>query len=114
MSPRSSTERLEDILEAIANIQSYTDGMTFEGFAEDRKTVHAVAFEIGVIGEAAGRIPPELRERYPEIPWRMMQEIRNVIFHEYFRIDETVLWETVEHNLPPLVPRLQEILERER
>lgn len=113
MSPRGWTERLEDILEAITTIQSYTEGMSLETFTEDKKTVHAVAFEIGVIGEAARHIPLEVRQRYPEVPWRTMQAIRNVVFHEYFRIDETILWDTVEQDLSPLVPALKGILERE-
>ncbi len=114
MSPRSWEERLEDILDAIANARSFIEGMSFEDFAEDKKTIRAVAFEIGVIGEAAGRIPLEIRDRYPDVPWDSMQGIRNTVFHEYFRIDELVLWDTVKQDLPPLVPKLEEILERER
>lgn len=104
---------MRDILESIANVRSYTGGMTFEDFAEDKKTVRAVAYEIGVIGEAARHVPPGVRERYPEVPWSEMQGIRNVVVHEYFRIDELILWDTVERDLPPLVPMLEDILERE-
>lgn len=101
-------------MDAIANARSYTEGMSFEEFAEDKKTIRAVAFEVGVIGEAASRIPLEIRNRYPDVPWGSMQGIRNTVFHEYFRIDEFVLWDTVKHDLPPLAPKLEEILERER
>jgi len=88
--------------------------MTFEGFASDVKTVHAAAYEIGIIGEAARHIPDEVRKRYSHVPWEKMQAIRNVVVHEYFRIDVGILWQTLTENLSPLVPVLEEILKRER
>ena len=113
MSARDWIGRIEDVLEAIGNLQQYVAGMTFEQFAADKKTVRAAAYEIGVIGEAARYVPPEVRSRYSEIPWGKMQAIRNVIVHEYFRVDVSILWQTITHNLPPLIPRLRKILEQE-
>ena len=113
MSPRAWTHRIEDILEAVANAQTYVEGLSFELFAADRKTVRAVAYEIGVIGEATRHIPVEVRERHPRLPWGKMQSIRNIVVHEYFRVDIGILWETVKHDLPPLVPLLREMLASE-
>jgi uncharacterized protein with HEPN domain len=113
MSPRDWRLRLEDILEAILNTQAYVRGMTFPDFAADLKTIRAAAYEIGIIGEAAGRIPPEVRTRHPEVPWDKMQAVRNVIVHEYFRLDVAILWQTVTQNLPPLIPLLKELLSRD-
>ena len=113
MCPRDWRVRLEDILEAISNLQTYISGMTFEEFASDRKTMSAAAYEIGIIGEAARHISDEDRKRYPQVPWAKMQAMRNVVVHEYFRIDAAILWQTITQNLPPLVPVLQEILEKE-
>ncbi|MGQ9630208.1 MAG: HepT-like ribonuclease domain-containing protein [bacterium] len=114
MSPRDWRVRLEDILEAIHNLQTYIQGMAFEEFAADTKTVRASAYEIGIIGEATRHIPDEARIRHPQVPWDKMQAIRNIVIHEYFRVDVAILWQTIIHDLPPLVPVLQEILRRER
>ena len=114
MSPRGVEARIEDILEGIRNVQSYVQGMTFEEFAADMKTVRAAAFEVGTIGEAARHTPDEVRKHYPQVPWDKMQATRNLIFHEYFRIDKSLLWQTITDDLPSLVPVLQEILDRER
>jgi len=106
--------RVDDILESIANLQEYVKGMTFEVFAADKRTVRAAAYEIGIIGEAARHVPPEVRRRHPEIPWEQMRQIRNIVVHEYFRLDVGILWQTITENLPPLLPLLQKILEQEQ
>jgi uncharacterized protein with HEPN domain len=111
VSPRDWRYRVEDMLEAVANAQAYVKGMAFEQFATDRKTVRAAAYEIGVIGEAVGHIPAEVRQRHPEVPWSKMQAMRNIVVHEYFRVDTSILWQTIQHDLPPLVPLLQAVIE---
>jgi uncharacterized protein with HEPN domain len=113
MSPREYKYRVEDILEAISNARAYVEGMVFEEFAGDKKTIHAAAYELGVIGEAVRHIPAEVRERYPRLPWGKMQAIRNVVVHEYFRVDVGILWQTIQHDLPALVPLLRDMLEGE-
>jgi uncharacterized protein with HEPN domain len=98
------------MLEAIGNVQEYVRGMTFQEFAADKKTLRAAAYEIGIIGEAARHVPPEARRRCPDIPWDKMQGIRNVVVHEYFRLDVAILWQTITQSLPPLIPHLPRIL----
>ena len=70
--------RIEDILEAIANIQSYVKGMDLKQFKVDRRTVDAVVRNITVVGEAARYIPDEIVSRYPDVPWLEMRDIRNL------------------------------------
>ena len=113
MSPRDWQVRLEDILEAIHNLQAYIQDMTFEEFAADTRSVRAAAYDISIIGEAAARIPDDVKTRYPHVPWDKMQAIRNVVVHQYFRLDVGILWQTITQNLPPLVPMLREILKQE-
>lgn len=113
MSPRPWMARVHDILESIANARSYIEGMTFDTFVSDRKTLRAATYEIGIIGEAARHIPADVQERYPGVPWSNMRGIRNAIVHEYFRIDVAVLWDTITHDLPPLVAALNANLEQE-
>jgi uncharacterized protein with HEPN domain len=92
MSSRVWRARVEDILACIYNIQSFVAGMHSASFASDLKTIRAVAFELITIGEASRAIPEDIRKRYPEIPWVKMQDIRNVIIHEYFRMDVEIIW----------------------
>lgn len=114
MSAKPWTARLEHILESIANTQSFTEGATLDTFASDKKDVRAVAYEFAVIGEAARNVPAEVQQRYPQLPWAEMQGMRNVLIHEYTRLDAKVLWDTLTEDLPPLAPLLRDVLERER
>lgn len=72
--------------------------------------VRAVAFEFVTMGEAAHAIPADIQQRFPGIPWDKMPVIRNVLVHEYFRIDEEILWKTCKEDLQPLIPLLEQIL----
>ena len=109
MSPRSWQNRVEDILTCAQNIRDYTDGMSFDDFLEDPKTIRAVAYEFTTIGEAARVIPAGIQERFPEVPWGKMQGIRNVLVHEYFRLDEEILWKAAQEDIPPLITALEQI-----
>ena len=110
MSPRDWKERVQDILEAIAEIQTFTRGMDFDTFRADAKTLKAVELDFIVIGEAANQIPDEVEEMYPLVPWSLMRAMRNRLVHVYFSVDERLLWETVQNDLPALVPALQSLL----
>ncbi len=110
MSPRTWLERLKDILTCAQNIQDFSAGMPFEAFLDDPRTIRAVAFEFTTIGEAARLVPKEIQVKYPNVPWGKMQGIRNVLVHEYFRLDEEILWKAVQEDIPPLISALEEIL----
>jgi len=110
--PRDWRMRIDDILGAIAAIQEYTLGMDLDAFAKNRKTVDAVLRNITVIGEAAGHLPPDIAEAHPEIPWKVMRDFRNVVVHAYFGIQLSILWDTIQDDLPPLVVPLKRLLER--
>ncbi len=93
---------LNDILESISDIREFTAGMTTESFSGDKKTIKAVVRSLEVIGEAAGKIPDQIRDRYPEIPWQEITGMRNRLIHEYFGIDLDIVWQTIEEDLEPL------------
>jgi uncharacterized protein with HEPN domain len=114
VSPRSVIERLEDILASAINIQNFTAGMTLQTFLNDPRTVRAVAFEFTTIGEAARAIPSEIQERYKSIPWKNMQGIRNVLVHQYFRIDEEILWKASQEDIPSLISSIEKIISFEK
>ncbi len=109
MSPRDWRDRIEDMLVCAQNILEFTDGMNFDAFLDDPRTIRAVAFELTTIGEAARAVPAEIQDKYPNVPWGKMQGIRNVLVHEYFRIDEEILWKAARENMPQLIEALLEL-----
>jgi len=110
VSPRGWQDRIRDILAAIAEIQKFTKGMDFETFKNDEKTIRAVEMNFIIIGEAANQIPEEVEEKHTAIPWSLMRAMRNRIVHVYFNVDEKVMWDTVQNDLPPLGPELEKLL----
>jgi uncharacterized protein with HEPN domain len=110
VSPRTWPERIQDILVCAYNIRDFTTGMDFDSFLNDTKTIRAVAFELTTIGEAVRTIPMEIQQRYPEVPWGKIQGIRNVLVHEYFHLDEEILWKTCQDDIPHLITMLEKIL----
>ena len=108
--PREWQLRIEDILESIARIQRYLDGMDQVGFTADERTVDAVVRNFGIIGEAASHIPEEILVAHSEIPWSRMKGLRNLVIHEYFGVSPEILWSTAKSDLPPLVGLLQAML----
>lgn len=110
MSPRDWRDRIRDILDAIAEIQNFTHGMDYESFREDDKTVRAIEMNFIIIGEAANQVSEEIEDKYPAIPWSLMRAMRNRIVHVYFKIDEKLMWDTVQNDLPPLIPLLKQLL----
>jgi uncharacterized protein with HEPN domain len=111
MSPREWKHRIKDILQAIHKAGRYVEGMDLEGFRQDPKTVDAVLLNLIVLGEAATRVPARVRQENPRVPWRLMADMRNFSVHEYWGVDLATVWQTLQHDLPPLVPLLRAILE---
>ena len=100
---------LNDILENISDIKEFTFGMTRESYSSDKKTIKAVVRSLEVIGEAANKIPQNIRDSYPEIPWLEIIGMRNRLIHEYFGIDLDIIWQTIEEDLE-LLDRIVRII----
>ncbi len=110
MPPRVWRVRIEDILEAIDNINLFVAGLDYEAFRTDRKTVNAVERNLEIIGEAAANLPDEILARWPEVPWNRVRGLRNLLAHEYSGVDVSILWQTIHEDLPALYPLLRKIL----
>lgn len=111
MTARDLSERLQDILDAISDIEAFTASIDFEDFRANREKVYAIVKLIEILGEAVKQIPPEVRAQYPEIPWQSIAGMRDVLVHEYWGIDVNVIWATVQQGLPPLKLVITELIQ---
>jgi|AP12_2_1047962.scaffolds.fasta_scaffold238556_1 uncharacterized protein with HEPN domain len=93
---------LDDIIEAIRRIKDFTNGMEFDAFKADIKTQDAVVRNLEIIGEASGRLPEAVRRAAPEIEWRKVVGIRNILAHGYFGISLPIIWDVVQNKLDEL------------
>ncbi|KAF0133597.1 MAG: hypothetical protein FD145_1213 [Candidatus Saganbacteria bacterium] len=91
---------LDDIIGAIEKIEKYINGLTFDEFSRDEKTIDSVIRNFEIIGEAAKNVPEEIRQEYPKIPWKEMAGMRDKLIHEYFGVKIEVVWETIKKRLP--------------
>ncbi len=93
---------LQDILDSIGRIESYTNGLTFDQFAGEQMRVDAVIRNFEIIGEASSHIPAEFKELADSVPWDKVRSMRNIMIHEYFGVDSQILWQTIRDSLPEL------------
>ncbi len=102
MSKRDYLLYVEDILDSIEAIKEFVKDLQFEDFLNDRKTYSAVLREYIIIGEAVSKIIDLLERKYPAYPWRMIKDFRNIIVHEYFGVDNKIVWDLTVKELDEL------------
>ena len=91
--------RIQDILDAITRIQGSTVGMSFEDFREIEEIIlQGILYNFIIIGEASINVNDEIKSRYPQIPWRLMGDMRNVMAHEYFQVNQRLVWNTIQNH----------------
>ncbi len=106
---RDFRDRLQDILDAIAQIE--TEQAKGKGAFKTSPLIQVwMVHHLMIIGEAVRAIDPAIRQRHPSIPWREIAGMRNILVHDYFRINEEVVWETVEKHVPALKKEVARIL----
>ena len=101
--------RLWDMLDAAKTVVEFTRGLSLEDFIKDRRTRNAVERNLEIVGEAARRVSPKTRDNYPDIPWRSMIGLRNVLAHEYGEIRYEVLWAIIQDKLNSLIRQLENL-----
>ena len=102
---------IQDILESIDNILSFTEGMDYNQYCNDIKTRHAVERDLEIIGEAANNLPDHFYAQYDAVEWHKIISMRNRLIHGYFTIEDEIVWNVVQHFLRPLRNQLQGILD---
>lgn len=93
---------LDDMISGCVKIAQYTQGMTQADFIGDNKTYDAVVRNLEIIGEAAKHVPDEARATMPGINWRGAAGLRDMLAHDYFGIDDDILWDVIVNKIPEL------------
>ncbi len=102
---------LSDILDSARIVEQHLAGLTQETFLEDLRTQDAVTRRFEIIGEAARHLSPEVVKAMPEIPWRLIVGMRNVLIHDYDDVDPERVWKAAKDDLPPLIAKIEGYLE---
>ncbi len=104
---------LTDIVEAADHIAAFIAGMGFEQFRESELVRSAVVQKLAIIGEAAGRVSPGLKNRQPAVPWPQIVAFRNILIHAYFGTDWDEVWRAAKNRCPILREQIARILAAE-
>ncbi|AFY28891.1 HepT-like ribonuclease domain-containing protein [Cyanobium gracile] len=96
-----------------SKVLRYSQGLTRQHFLADEMLVDAVLRNLEVLGEAAKQIPPGVRERHPQVPWRRIAGLRDVLAHAYFGLEEDTIWQIVSESIPALADQLVQVIEAE-
>jgi uncharacterized protein with HEPN domain len=103
--------RLQHMLDAAQEAITFANGLDQKGFVNDRMRLLSVVKSIEIIGEAATKVSPTLKQQANQIPWDDIKGMRNRLIHAYFDINMDVVWQTVKTDLPALIPQLKKLLE---
>ena len=113
MYERTDLQFIQDILESINAAMEFVAEFDLDSFSSDRKTKSATIRELEIIGEVASRISAAKKTEYSSVPWRLMEDFRNVLSHEYFGVNDEVVFDIVRHKLPELKVQMDEIILQE-
>jgi uncharacterized protein with HEPN domain len=101
---------IEDILDGMNKAETLLEGVSYSQFETDFRINFAVVRALEIIGEAAKRLPDDLRQRYPDIPWKGMAGMRDRIIHGYDNVDLQIVWDVVKSDIPQIKPKIEWIL----
>ncbi len=104
---------VNQILEAINEIEEFTKDLTYEDFLKNKMAIKAVSMNLILIGENVKLVPAEIKKKYRQIPWTRMKATRNFVAHEYPKIEFKEMWDTAKSELPPIKTMIQKIMEEE-
>ena len=105
---------LEDILEAAAAAREFVAGMSKDELGNDRRTRDAVVRNLEIVGEAVKKLPPQTKRDHPEVEWKKIAGLRDILVHDYFGIDMDIVWDVVQNKLPVLTEQMHRILDESK
>ncbi|MBV6441174.1 MAG: hypothetical protein EPGJADBJ_02853 [Saprospiraceae bacterium] len=111
MAKRAAEIFVQDIFECIEYLEQYTHGVSFADFELNIEKQDAIMRRIEIIGEATKNLPMKLRDNYPQIPWKQMAGLRDIVTHVYFGLRLQVVWNVATVEMPALKPEIQKIIE---
>ena len=94
--------RLEDIISAIKSVEEYTCGLSEQQLKEDKLRLHATIYNVQIVGEAIYKLTNEFKQGHSDTPWRLIEKMRHILVHDYFRINFEILWMVIKDDLPLL------------
>ncbi|MDI6788484.1 MAG: DUF86 domain-containing protein [Planctomycetota bacterium] len=110
---RDYIDYLEDILKSINNIKDFTKGLTYKDFVKDEKTSLAVIKSIEIIGEAVKKVPNSIKNKYPDVEWKKISGMRDILVHEYFGVDMKILWRVIRRRIASLGTIIRTVIQKE-
>ncbi len=111
MSKRKPDVYLQDILESINHIQSFIKGVSEDEFYKNVEKQDAVLRRLEIIGEAVKHLPDDIRNMHPDVPWRQIAGMRDIIIHEYFGVTLGMIWVVVKEDIVDLKAKIEEIVD---
>lgn len=109
--PRDYKLYLEDIIHSIEKIEQYKKSTAFSTLGENQLILDAILYNLQIIGEAAKHVSNDVRNKYPDVEWRKIAGLRDIVAHEYFGISLEIVWDVLENKLPPLNNAIKKILQ---
>jgi uncharacterized protein with HEPN domain len=101
---------LRDIIEAMDDIESFVEGMSFEEFKDDKRTFQACVRSIEIMGEAVKNLPEDLKDEHDDVPWRVVAGMRDKVIHAYFGVSHEIIWTTIRTDFPDFRLSIEGIL----
>lgn len=111
--PRDYRLYLEDILDSIHKIEVYTKGVSFDQLNLNSMLMDALLHNLEIIGEAAKHVPVEIKDKNPDVDWRRITGLRDIVAHEYFGVSLEIIWDVIQNKLPELQASIERIIKEE-
>ena len=108
---RNTKLYLEDIISSCTKILDYTQGLNFEEFVADARTFDAVILNLLIIGEAVKNVSQDMRSKYPQVEWRKIAGLRDILAHTYFQVEDEIIWDVVQSKIQVLKQQIQDLLD---
>lgn len=108
---RHYSDYVEDMIEAANKAADFVQGMSEAQFLADEKTQFAVVRALEIIGEAAKKVPSEVKAKHPDLPWKEISGMRDKLVHDYFGVNASVVWRTTSQDVPTIVASLRRMLD---